>query len=300
MKKAKALLLGIVASVLLLSAAAAAAENWICPICGQEITIDYCLNCKIQNPNLIRCPECGTAYPKDTELAYCDYCGTKLRKNGKGSSEDIEAGDTVTFGTYPQTAAGKDKTPIEWTVLEVRDGKAFLISAHGLHMKVYNSKKKKVTWATCSLRKWLNGDFLKKAFTKEEQEMILVTTVDNSKSQGQSSWKTNGGKNTKDRIYLLSVKEAKQYFNVKLKNKKNFSPRIRPTAYAVQKTNAFASKRYFTKDGIAATWWWLRSPGTAQNKAAFVDSSGELLSNEVNFGHPCIRPVLWVKLEALD
>lgn len=297
MKSIRRFIPWILVLAMVLGISAAMAESWICPNCGREITIDYCLNCRIQNPNLIRCPECGTAYPKDTDL---EYCGTKLRRDGEDSSGTVRAGDTVKFGKYPQKSNGKDRTTIKWTVLEVKDGKAFLISVHGLHMKAYNDKKKNVTWAKCTLRKWLNDTFLNKAFSTEEQEMILVTKVDNSKSQGYSKWKTDGGKDTKDRIYLLSVKEAKEYFKVRLNDKENYQARIRPTSYAAKRTGAFKSKRYFTEDGDAATWWWLRSPGDAQDKAAFVDSSGELLSNVVNFGHPCIRPVLWVKLEALE
>ena len=210
---------------------------------------------------------------------------------------DTAVGDGVTFGSYPQAADGKESTPIEWIVLEKKNDKALLISKEGLHMKLYNDSKKNVTWETCTLRAWLNNEFLKKAFTKKERKVILVTKVDNSQAQCYSQWKTNGGKDTKDRIYLLSYAEAKKYYKIKKDDKENMKPRIPPTAYAVKKTKAFASKRFFTKEGYAGTWWWLRSPGEKQNQAAYVDSSGEFLCNDVNFGHPVIRPVLWVDLD---
>ena len=37
--------------------------------------------------------------------------------------------------------------------------------------------------------------------------------MDNSKKQADSAFKTNGGKNTQDKIFLLSYAEAEQYFD---------------------------------------------------------------------------------------
>lgn len=61
-------------------------------------------------------------------------------------------GNYVTFGTYPQTKAGNDATPIEWLVL-ARDGdKALLISRYALDAQPYNKDYTSVTWETCTLR----------------------------------------------------------------------------------------------------------------------------------------------------
>ena len=87
----------------------------------------------------------------------------------------VAVGDVVTFGKYPQTAAGTDQTPIEWIVLDVQDGKALLLSKYGLEMKQYNTEYTDITWETCTLRTWLNSDFLNKAFSSEEQSAILIT-----------------------------------------------------------------------------------------------------------------------------
>lgn len=92
-------------------------------------------------------------------------------------------GNYVTFGTYPQTKAGNDATPIEWLVL-ARDGdKALLISRYALDAQPYNKDYTSVTWETCTLRTWLNGTFYNKAFSSAEQAAILTTNVDNSKNQ---------------------------------------------------------------------------------------------------------------------
>ena len=206
-------------------------------------------------------------------------------------------GNYVTFGTYPQTASGEDNTPIEWLVL-ARDGqKALLISRYGLDVQPYNKKYEDVTWEGCTLRKWLNTTFLNKAFSSAEQAGILLTEVDNSDSQGYSGWSTSGGNNTRDRIFLLSCTEANRYFAVTYDDNNNTKSRISPTTFAL-KSGAWASDDMKTADGHAAGWWWLRSPGGLQNRAAYVFLAGSLLSYYVNSSDACVRPALWINLES--
>ena len=59
---------------------------------------------------------------------------------------DIKKGGVIKFGTYPQTAEGTDKTPIEWLVLDVMDNKALVISKYGLDAKAYHAPGESVTW----------------------------------------------------------------------------------------------------------------------------------------------------------
>ena len=110
-------------------------------------------------------------------------------------------GSIVTFGRYEQDG-DKENGPeeIEWVVLDVQDGKALLLSKYGLEAKPYNTEYTDVTWETCTLRAWLNSDFLNKAFSAEEQSAILTTTVDNSSSQGYNDLNSIDGNNTRDKI----------------------------------------------------------------------------------------------------
>lgn len=204
-------------------------------------------------------------------------------------------GNYVSFGTYPQTKAGNDATPIEWLVL-ARDGdKALLISRYGLDAQPYNTDYTSVTWETCTLRTWLNGTFYNKAFSSAEQAAILTTDVDNSKNQCYSGWSTNGGKNTQDKVFLLSYAEANKYFGVTYNNSSNTKSRVAPTAYAIaQGTGKNSSK---TADGIDAGWWRLRSPGVTRYDAAYVSTDGSLYANRVNVGSGSVRPALWVNIE---
>ena len=206
-------------------------------------------------------------------------------------------GNYVTFGMYPQTSGGDDSTPIEWLVL-ARDGnKALLISRYGLDEQPYNESWARVTWEECTLRTWLNGTFMNKAFTANEQTGILLTNVDNSSSQGYSGWIKSGGNNTQDKIFLLSYAEANQYLDVTYDDSKNMKSRVAPTAYA-QEQGASTASDYKTADSAAAGWWWLRSPGCLQYTAAAVSCAGPLCYNYVHADSACVRPALWINLES--
>ena len=209
----------------------------------------------------------------------------------------VKAGDIVTFGRYPQTAEGTDQTPIEWIVLEVKDGRALVISRNGLDTVLYNPEETDVTWEACSLRTWLNNDFLNAAFTPEEQEAIPVTEVDNSVAQGYSEWHKDGGNNTQDRIFLLSYAEANRYFAVTWEDKDNIKARVEPTEYAIS-MGALANKRYRTENDAAAGWWWLRSPGDYYLNAACVYVVGSLNYDNVSNRTGCVRPALWIDLNS--
>ena len=206
-------------------------------------------------------------------------------------------GNYVTFGHYPQTSGGNDNTPIEWLVL-ARDGnKALMISRNGLDAQRYNKDFVSITWEKCTLRTWLNGTFLNKAFTAEEQNGILLTNVDNGSSQGCSKWSTSGGNNTQDRIFLLSYAEANKYLGLTYDDSKNTKSKVAPTAYAI-KQGASTSSSNQTAVGSSAGWWWLRSPGSVQLSAANVRLGGSLNSISVDLDGGCVRPALWISLES--
>ena len=214
-----------------------------------------------------------------------------------------EVGGVVTFGTYPQTKEGTDQTPIEWIVLDYDETnhKALLISKYGLDAVPYNKEDTAITWEQCSLRAWMNGEFLNRAFSAKEQSAILVTDVDNSAGQGYSEWDTDGGNNTQDRIFLLSYAEANKYFGIQhfvvSVSDNNTKSRVAVTAYAIAQ-GVWISDSNQTADGEPAGYWWLRSPGSILYYAAYVNCDGSLCSRDVNYDGYVARPALWVDLES--
>ena len=107
----------------------------------------------------------------------------------------VSVGDHFTFGNYPQGADGEVQ-PIEWRVLAVEDGKALVISEKVLDYVQYNERDTDVTWETCTLRKWMNNDFISKAFSSSQQEKITTIIIQNP---NHPEYGTEGGNATKEK-----------------------------------------------------------------------------------------------------
>ena len=215
-----------------------------------------------------------------------------------GLNLKLHIGDHFTFGHYPQTSDGTDITPIEWIVLDIDifNLRAFVISRYALDTQPYNTEKTDVTWETCTLRTWLNNDFLNTAFTAEEQTAITITDVDNSKSQGYCGYVTNSGNNTQDKIFLLSFAEVHEFFGSSDLTRRNYRStlsRVFPTEYALAQ-GAYISK----PKGIAPVFCWLRSPGSVQWSAMITNEAGGdsvfLVDSEI-----CtVRPAFYIDLDS--
>lgn len=295
MKKLLNILLAVMMVLLSVAFSTASAEEWVCPNCGNTNTTNFCTSCGTKHVVWI-CPNCGT----ENSNAFCGNCGTAKPAEDEPATEgpgSVKAGDIITFGRYPQTAEGTDQTPIEWIVLEVQDGKALVISRYGLDAQPYNSELIDVTWEDCSLRNWLNSDFLNAAFTPEELVAIPVTEVDNSAAQGCSRWRMNGGNNTTDMVFLLSCAEANRYLGVAQEDKNNVKARVQPSEYAISR-GTYTDSSEKTESGTEAGWWWLRSPGFFQDSAAYVFRDGSLTNSRVSLVSGCVRPVLVINLES--
>lgn len=210
----------------------------------------------------------------------------------------VAPGDTVFFGTYPQNKEGTDDEPVEWMVLDVQDGKCFLLSKKGLIAKSLHTEDALVTWETCALRAWLNDEFLNDAFTEEEQAAIFVTDVDNGPDQCYSGWKTSGGNNTQDKVFLLSYGEAHKYLKLAYK-KASSKPRFTPTEYAIA-SGAWITREIRTSDGKLTGWWLLRSPGPNEKLGSCVNNGGSLSDCAFTLASGCIRPAMWVDAAALS
>lgn len=199
--------------------------------------------------------------------------------------EGLKIGDVYTFGTYEQdnnTSNGQED--IKWFVLAKDGTKILVISKYALDCKPYSTSYTNLTWETCTLRKWLNNDFLGAAFSADEKAMISTVTVSADKNPEYS---TNPGNATQDQVFLLSITEANKYFS------SDSARQCEPTDYAV------ANGAYVNSDN-GNCWWWLRSPGDFQNNAASVINDGNVRESgsSVNHGYGAVRPALWIDLNS--
>lgn len=241
--------------------------------------------------NMINAGEYEAAYTLLGELSYKDSKekqeSIKLQHN-KAQLMKADVGDTVFFGSYEQdnnTSNGKED--VEWLVLAKEDNRLLVISQYTLDCQRYNTEYANVTWENCTLRKWLNEDFLNSAFSDGEKAMIPTLTVSADKNPDYS---TEPGNATQDKVFLLSITEANRYF------KTDEERMCVPTAYA--KANGAYMSSSYSKGGIATCWWWLRSPGLFQHLSADVYRDGGVISRgySVNNGHGGVRPAMWIEL----
>ena len=196
------------------------------------------------------------------------------------SAFSLNVGDIITFGTYEQDERG-GADPIEWEVLAIEDGHALLISRYGLETKRYNEKFTGVTWETCTLRSWLNGQFFNKAFSAWEKSMIAQVRNHTEDTPYNDVY---GGRDTIDRIFVLSREEAEMYLP------KRSCPC--EATYHARQSGAYE----FGKTG--KYWWWLRSPGSSSNAAMGVSAEGNVTTAgfSVAYFGAVVRPALWLIL----
>jgi len=197
-----------------------------------------------------------------------------------------QVNDIVQFGYYIQNDQNDTKDPINWIVLDKKDNKILLLSQHCLVPLPFNRQRAATTWVTCTLRKWLNEDFYKTAFSDEEKERIFASIQKNEKSKNSFlSRKVIKDDDTHDKIFILDIEETNKYLP------SNQSRQTTATPYALSK-GAYANG----KNGFS--WWWLRSPGYYALDGVVISDEGEIQSDGqlVSCDYYTVRPAIWVNL----
>jgi len=155
---------------------------------------------------------------------------------------------------------------VRWKVLHVSNNYALAITENCVALMPYNQQRKSITWEHCTLRKWLNTEYYN---SLPVEIRTRVVEVENS-NPDLKKYKTFGGNNTHDKVFLLSIQEIKRYFGSD-------------------------SERIAKYEG-ADRFWWLRSPGIGQDYAAAIDAVGHG-STAYNDGAGGVRPALWINLD---
>lgn len=178
------------------------------------------------------------------------------------------AGRTIEFGRYRQTTNHQniedDIIPISWRILSNNGNELFLVSEYVLECMPFNNSKDDATWASCSLRAWLNDTFLTDAFGVEERNYIEYSNVENN---GNSRRGTSGGGSTRDQVFCLSVEEIEEYLSDPGTWYSDYSYSFRYVASAfAEKVN----KEYYNDQAF----WWTRTPGDDLTGAVYVQPGG--------------------------
>ena len=168
-------------------------------------------------------------------------------------------GSTVTFGHFE----GK---PIPWRVVDQRGKMRLLLAEEIVTRRCYHrTTLEDATWSDCSLRKWLNKDFLESAFTPAERMKIVPNRIANLRNR---KFYTQGGPDTMDKVHIPGVEEIERYMPEQ------------------------ASR-------AGSDWWWLRCPGSNLFSTVAVYDDGSIYENGIHIDYEGggVRPAVWVLLK---
>lgn len=196
---------------------------------------------------------------------------SRAKKSRQGGQQDM-----IRFGPY------------DWRILQEKDGQALVLSDKVIGKRAYDDGRIAITWEACGLRRYLNGEFHDR-FSTGDRARIMDTTI---KNDANPWFGTDGGNDTTDRIFLLSIEEAVSYWgdSGQLKNRNPGSKLFINDRYK-------SARKARDMDGASA-WWWLRSPGLRPTLAAQVYNGGAI---HISGHHAAnclggVRPALWLRL----
>jgi hypothetical protein len=157
---------------------------------------------------------------------------------------------------------------VQWLVLEQRDGLALLLREEALPPRAYHGAWVDITWENSAMRSYLNGQWLNR-MPQRYRDRVVLTSVFNRDSR----FGPDGGENTEDHVFLLSLAEARLYFA--------------------------DDQARIARAGNVNVFWWLRSPGMQADFAATVGANGVLgITGSLVHGSMAanryVRPAMWV------
>ena len=227
--------------------------------------------------------------------------------------KDAEIGDIVQMGTYEQDGDAETEDPICWDVLD-KDGDAVLLISHDvIAYQRFSDSRKCVIWEDSEIRTWLNQEFYAEAFDEEEQASIRETTLENLSTVGFAAHVDPSGDvqvresrpDTKDKIFLLSWKEAEQYYGNRLTDASGLGRK--PSRAVLQKREAiftdiiieelpamYPYSRHLA-DGTERLPWMLRSTGMKDYNILVIGYEGKW-DQDYPDSYNGVRPAMWVNV----
>ena len=227
--------------------------------------------------------------------------------------KDAKIGDIVQMGTYEQDGDAETEDPICWDVLD-KDGDAVLLISHDvIAYQRFSDSRKCVIWEDSEIRTWLNQEFYAEAFDETEQASIRETTLENPSTVGFAAHVDPSGDvqvresrpDTKDKIFLLSWKEAEQYYGNRLTDASVLGRR--PSRAVLQKRKAIFTDLIIEElpamypysrhlpDGTERLSWMLRSTGMKDYNILVIGYEGKW-DQDYPDSYNGVRPAMWVNV----
>ncbi len=239
--------------------------------------------------------------------------GNKYRRMKKSDATKTSSGSGYYNWSDSDTWHYFKYEPIKWRVLKVNGNQAFLLSDIALDDQRYHTEYESITWETSTIRSWLNGygassnkrgedyssnNFIGSAFSEDEKSAIVNTSVVNDDN---IFYKTEGGNNTTDKIFLLSESDAYgnrevQYGFVSSALIYDEACRCKSSTY----TKAMGTRSNRSEEYKGNCRWWLRSPGKQTYYAAFVYDNGAVndVGDVVHYFNDGVRAALNLNLSS--
>ena len=178
----------------------------------------------------------------------------------------VQVGDIVTFGSYWQSSS-KHKDPINWQILDVNDGEALVISTRILDCRPYNDEGVSGHWGSCSLRNWLNYDFLDEVIPEKYNSPILHSVLltdlptEEDSTGSKCLFRIRRQVETFDYFFLLSYSEIGYVSSI--------DPKLKcvPTPYALNQG--------VCQGNFGSSPWWLRDLHDYGYEAYYVPEINE-------------------------
>lgn len=195
---------------------------------------------------------------------------------------NTKRGNIIEFGRF-YSKNEDELEPLLWVVLEKIDNTVLVMSRDVIATSSYDYMGYSDTkWENCFIREWLNNDFIDIAFDDKEKENLHTTTVVN---KDNPYYDTDGGRNTEDKVFLLSFDEYNEYVD----------QQIGKWEWAFPNDYAKSAYENIVKKPVS---WWLRTPGYTENRVMKIVDYGEIDSygsdKELISG---VRPAMWIKCE---
>ena len=155
--------------------------------------------------------------------------------------------------------------------MEEYEDRLVLMSLYCLDAMPFSLDGSETGWEHSGIRAFLNDEFYHKAFSADDQKLILDTLVVTPENP---VYGTFNSADTVDKVYLLDHYEAMRYFDI---------PEPMETFYP--QTAAQATPYTMTKGvwleipGSPCCWMWLRSNGSSQAHGGEIGSKGYLSFN---------------------
>lgn len=201
-----------------------------------------------------------------------------------------DVGDTVTFGTYEQNNNYSDGNEnIEWVVIDKQEDKIMVVSKYIIAEQPFNTTNEgHISWENCTLRKWLNNDFLNEAFSGAEKNLITDTTVFSTEYLVVGATYS-----TTDKVFLLSENERNMLSSVDA-----LKGIVTESVIAVFSDAANSDVANINPSNFEPLWWlrttWEYADDLCASVVYRVDYDGWTYAVEENAG---VRPAMWISLK---